>query len=288
MQHIKTAVAVVGTALLLVSYNATAGWHPHVHIPVHVPNPVPVIVRAATAPAVAVVKIATGKPVVPALKSAVAAQANALGQAATDSSAITQQIENVKVTVAGKIAGNVGQTVMRIAIGPERYEQAFAATAVIEGTEVLQGARASDLVAAPLAAALREAQAQFSASALPLPDAVKQALSQFYAPAQLANARYALSTISISVPDLITGAEKTFGDNPYFAVTVGNIMVFSRNPANNYHWWAHELQHTVQYSNWGIDHFAYEYVTSCHAVEEDAENHAQAAVPLVTPTKLAC
>jgi hypothetical protein len=56
----------------------------------------------------------------------------------------------------------------------------------------------------------------------------------------------------------------------------------------NLHWWSHELQHQVQYSQWGIDEFAYRYVTSCHAVESDAEAKAQASIPLTTPATIAC
>ena len=244
-------------------------------------------VAAHVTPGIVILDAVTGKPIAPALKSTVAAQANALQAAGVAASTATEQAENIKVTVAGAIAGNVGKTTVQIITGPERLQEEFASTAVLEAADLLNGANANQLIAAPLAAALRAAQAQFGPSSQPVPDAVKQRLGQFYTAAQLANARYAIGTISISIPDLIIHAQKTFEGND-FAVTVGNIIVFSKDPADNYHWWAHELQHTVQYSAWGIDKFAFQYVTTCHSVEQDAEDHAQAAVPVATPAKLGC
>jgi hypothetical protein len=243
--------------------------------------------QAAAAPYVAIIDVATGKPVASALQGTVAAQAKALETAGEAASAATENAENVKVAVAGAIAGDPGKTTMQLTIGADRLQQEFASTAVIESADVLQGANADQLLAAPLAAALRAAQAQFSPTALPVPDSVKQQLSPFYTPAQLNMARYAISTISISVPDLITHGRKTL-EGTDFAVTVGNIIVFIKDPGNDYHWWAHEMQHTVQYSTWGIDKFAYNYVTSCHSVEKDAEDHAQAAFPFAVPAQLGC
>jgi hypothetical protein len=72
------------------------------------------------------------------------------------------------------------------------------------------------------------------------------------------------------------------------AVTVGHVTVFVRDPGNDYHWWAHEMQHQVQYHQWGIDQFALKYITSCHAVEADAENKAQQVMPVLIPMQLAC
>ena len=243
--------------------------------------------RTIAAPTVTLVDVLTGKPADQAVTEAYKAQAVALQKAGEAASVATESSENVKVTVAGAFAGDFGQTTVQLANGPVRLQEEFASTAIIEGSEVLQGANAAQLTAAPFAAALRAAQAQFDPIAKPIPDAVKQRMANVYPASVLSNARYAISTISISVPDLITHGRKAF-DGSDFAVTVGNIMVFIKDPGMDVHWWAHELQHTVQYSNWGIDKFALNYVTSCHSVEKDAEDRAQSAFPISPPAKLGC
>jgi hypothetical protein len=238
-------------------------------------------------PTVVAIDVVTGKPADKSVQDTYAQNARALQSVGEAASTATEQAENTKVSVAGAFAGDFGQTVVQVVDGPVRLQEEFASTAVISGSKVLQGADAAQLIAAPFAAALRAANAQFQPIAQPIPASVKAQLIGVYPPAILDNARWAVSTVSISVPDVITHARKAW-DGSDFAVTVGNIMVFDRDPAMNLHWWTHELQHTVQYANWGIDKFAYNYVTSCHSVEADAESHAQAAFPISPAAQLGC
>jgi hypothetical protein len=207
-----------------------------------------------------------------------------VGQAVTDTNAA---VTNIPIVAAQSITGNVGQTVMTIATGPTRYTVDFAATALIESGGVLQGQNPDMLLAEPLAAAIRSAEYQFASQAQPLPPEVKARLACCYPPDVLNAARWTVGSISLSVPDLVNQGRKLFEgvDN---AVTVGNVTVFVTDPGSNYHWWAHEMWHQVQYSQWGIDQFALKYVTSCHTVESDAENKAQQVVPVAFPMQLAC
>jgi hypothetical protein len=207
-----------------------------------------------------------------------------VGQAVTETNAA---VISVPVVAAQSIAGDAGKTVLTIVTGPTRLTVDFTATAVIQAGGILQGDNPAMLIAEPLAAALRSAEHQFESQAQPLPADVKARLSGFYPVDILNSARWTVGSVSLSVPDLINNERKLFAgvDN---AVTVGHITVFETDPGNNYHWWAHEMQHHVQYANWGIDQFALHYVTFCHQVETDAETKAQQVFPQLFPTPLSC
>jgi hypothetical protein len=207
-----------------------------------------------------------------------------VGEAVTETNAAAI---NVPVVAAQSIAGNVGKTTLTIVTGPERLVVDFAATGAIEAGGVMQGESAKWVIAEPLAAALRSAKNQFEGQANPLPADVKAKFASAYPPDVLDAARWTVGSISISVPDLVNNARLVFAGVEN-AVTVGNVTVFVRDPGSDYHWWAHELQHQVQYHLEGIDQFAYNYVTSCHEVESDAENKAQQVVPVPIPMKLPC
>jgi len=207
-----------------------------------------------------------------------------VGQAVTEINASTN---NIPIVAAQSITGNVGQTIMTIVTGPNRLTVDFAATSAIEAGGLLQGNNPEMLIAEPLAAALRSAEYQFEAQSQPIPPDVKAKLACCYPADVLNSARWTVGSVSLSVPDVVNQDRKIFAgvDN---AVTVGHITVFAIDPGTNYHWWAHEMQHQVQYGEWGIDQFAFKYVTSCHAVESEAENKAQQVVPVPIPTQLMC
>jgi hypothetical protein len=247
------------------------------------------VVAAEAAPQVAIINIVNGKQdLTDAAKSTIKSEGapiGAVGQAVSDTNAATHDFE---IVAAQSIAGDVGKTALNIVDGPAQLQIEFAATTAIEAGEITAGKISPDrLTAAPLAAALRTAFNQYKTEAKPMPDAIRAALAPYYPPDILANARWTVSSISLAIPDLIDQGQKTFEGSDY-AVTVGNITVFSRDPGNNLHWWAHELQHQVQYSQWGFDDFAYRYVTSCHVVESDAEAKAQASIPVTPRVAIAC
>jgi hypothetical protein len=245
-------------------------------------------VNAATAPQKNIIGILAGRETLTeAAKNTVASQGKAISAVGEAVSQTNANVSNLKVVAAESIAGDTGKTIMNIVDGPNRLQVEFAATSVIEAGQIVQGQPMDRIIASPLAAAIRAAELQFQPEALPIPADVKARLTGAYPADVLNDARWAVGSISISVPDVTNQARKIFAgvDN---AVTVGNVTVFVKDPQGDFHWWAHELQHQVQYHNWGIDDFAFRYVTTCHAVETDAETKAQSVVPINGQVSLGC
>jgi hypothetical protein len=76
---------------------------------------------------------------------------------------------------------------------------------------------------------------------------------------------------------IINKFQEACADN--HAVTADNIIVFAKPPSSKDIWfWAHEMQHTVQYKNLGIDGFAAKYTTDSDAMENEANQKADHAV----------
>ncbi len=236
--------------------------------------------QALISPSVQVIKVIAGQESLSAAGQAlVHDQGAAIASVGQAISTVNGVQNNLKVVAAQTILGDVGATIVTIGTGADRLQVEVAATAAIESGEVIGGKlRPEELIATPLAAAIRAAQNQFAPNAKPLPPDVRQQLVQFYPASVLDSARWTVGSISISVPDVTNQYRKIF-QGVENAVTVGNVTVFAVDPGTNYHWWAHELQHQVQYSQWGIDSFAYRYVTTCHDVEQGAEDQAQRAFP---------
>lgn len=240
-------------------------------------NPVPVFAYRV---------VAQHKPVGEALKDSATAPGTAVVATAQEVDTTLNEQQHLAIASGGAIAGDPGKTIVTIGTGPERLTTEFATTLAIQGGEVAQGQNPAIFVASPLAAALRQAQGQFAADAKPIPDAVKQQLSKFFTPEQLADVKYRIASVTITIPDAIANGRKAFGDT--YGITTANIITFATDPGDNYHWWTHEVRHTVQFKEWGIDLFALKYVTNCHGVEGDAETTAQNAFPFKTPNSLGC
>jgi hypothetical protein len=244
---------------------------------------------AAIAPQVHIFNVISGKENLgEAGKQIVQSQGAQVASVGKAISATNAAQNNIKVIAAESIAGDVGKTVVTIATGPDRLQSEFASTAAIQAGGLITGTlKPEDLIAEPLAAGIRAAENQFEPNSKPIPSDVKAKLAAFYPADVLDAARWTVGSVSISVPDLTNQFRKVFQDVEN-AVTVGHVTVFVRDPGNNYHWWAHELQHQVQYQQWGIDKFAYNYVTACHEVETGAETKAQQAVPISGTVSLGC
>jgi hypothetical protein len=76
---------------------------------------------------------------------------------------------------------------------------------------------------------------------------------------------------------IINRFQEACADN--YAVTAGNIIVFAKPPSSKDIWfWAHEMQHTVQYKNLGIDGFAAKYTMDSSAMENEANQKGDQAV----------
>ena len=74
-----------------------------------------------------------------------------------------------------------------------------------------------------------------------------------------------------------------------YAVVVDNIIVFSRIPSSNgsLRHWAHEVAHTIQFREFGIDRFARMYITHHSALEAQRRRSRQsgtAEVPGILAT----
>jgi hypothetical protein len=198
----------------------------------------------------------------------------ALEKSAEAASAASEQANNVKVSIGEAVAGDTGKTVVTLATGLDRPQVEFGTTAAIQAALIAQGKDPKIIVAAPLAAAIRAAHDQFEPQSQSIPPDIRARFNGKYPADVLDKARYTIGGLSLSVPDIANASRRVLS-NTDNATTVGNVIVFSTNPADDYHWWAHELRHVQQYSEWGIDTFAYKYVTSCHAVESEAEEKAQ-------------
>lgn len=184
-----------------------------------------------------------------------------------------QVVANLAVSGAEKVAGEPGRVIAEIATAPQRLQVEVPATAVAFTGEVVTGeAPPADLVGVPLAGVINSAHAQYERIAQPLPDHVKAMLRGHFPEEVLESARYAIGEADLSLPAAINGSQRLFGSAPQgHAVTLDNIIVFSREPGNNYGWWAHELHHVVQYREWGVTGFARRYTLQWNDVESAAE-----------------
>ena len=203
-----------------------------------------------------------------------------VGKTSSESNA---NLTDAETKALNKIAGKKAGAILSTGVGVQRIVVEFGCTGVTESGEIIKGElKPEDAIGLPLAAAIRAAEEQYLPASQPIPPAVQTRLATFIPKEVLANSRWVVGELSISIPDLVNLAVKKFqgADN---AVTVNTVTVFSTDPGDNYHWWAHELWHHVQYNaSGGIDGFAKRYVTSCHAIEREAEQHAQEA-ELINP-----
>lgn len=128
-----------------------------------------------------------------------------------------------------------------------------------------------------LAKSITEAQRAHSASAQPLPAELKRLLADFFPKAVLDRARVSEGSVAGTLPTLLNRGAAMLGYHDH-AVTVDNIIVFSKTPGfeteAELHWWAHELQHVTQYTDWGVSGFAANYLRLPRTVEADAEQTA--------------
>jgi hypothetical protein len=236
--------------------------------------------KAQVSTTVHIVRIAGGRESLSdGVKQSLAAQGVAVVELGEAGSSANAEISNAADSAIQNVAGKRVGAILSIGVDTTRVVTEFGTTAVIGAGETLQGKLdPKQLIALPLAAAIRAAQQEFLPRSLPLPSFVKVALSPDVNADLLNNARWTVGSLAIDLPDLTNAYVRKYqgGDN---AVTVGNVTVFSTDPGGNYHWWFHELYHQGEYHDWGIDKFAYNYVTACRTVEWNAEKWAQAIAP---------
>lgn len=179
--------------------------------------------------------------------------------------------------VAGPDAGKVvGYVVLPKAI--ENTLPSVLADKTIKLTEHPKEAT-EELVGVPLNAALQQAYEYYKDKGAPLPAKTYNLLSHQFPKEHLDTVRYVIDDSGPTMPALINAVRTQIGEKTpdNFAVTVDNIIVFAKQPADgrdNIFLWAHEVQHTVQYKQKGMDGFAAEYTTQFRVMEDEADRVA--------------
>lgn len=146
-----------------------------------------------------------------------------------------------------------------------------------------QACGVNELVAGPVAAALRDAYKAYIGHAAPLDPRLSQILSRVVPPQVLAAARVTVgATPDFTVPGFLNAGYSVAGKG--HAVAIGNLIIFSRalnfSDRQDWNWLLHELRHTEQYMRYSsdvfesIDGFAVNYTFNFEAVEADAQNTA--------------
>lgn len=170
--------------------------------------------------------------------------------------------------------GTPGKFVFDVATFSNQFYNQLGTSGANAVGNVLKGQNPFQVVAAPLAAAIRAARQRHLADAQPLPANIKQALAGYFSPSTLNRAKYCVGNVEITLPNFIGQGQKLFG-NDYFAVTVDDIIVFNNQPppyATS--WWVHELTHVEQYERMGVEMFAYNYARDYNGIEREATQKA--------------
>ncbi len=131
-----------------------------------------------------------------------------------------------------------------------------------------------------LSAYIQAAYDTFKPVANEIPKSIKKLLRGYYDDNILNNAKYIVSTFGFTLPEAINGLQVFMGNHAH-AVTVGSVIVFSVEPDNSdeaIFWWAHEIQHVVQYNRLGIDGFSEKYVNDYKTIEAEADAKANEVI----------
>ncbi|MFD0998188.1 hypothetical protein ACFQ21_02680 [Ohtaekwangia kribbensis] len=153
------------------------------------------------------------------------------------------------------------------------YSQLGTSSAYTVGN-ILKNQNPFQILAAPLAGAIRAARERHIGSARPLPQNIKQLLAPHFSSEVLDRVRYTVGSVEITLPQFIGRGQKYMGNE--YAVVVDDIIVFNNEPPVNLtFWWAHEITHVEQYKNWGVEVFAYKYMKDLgSSIEAEADNKA--------------
>jgi hypothetical protein len=132
-------------------------------------------------------------------------------------------------------------------------------------------ANAANLPGSALAIAIRNAKAQASNGAVPIPPLIRQKLKPYVSQQILDSVR-----ANINVHGLTLNAAVMMLNRDVEAITLEDIVVFDTNEhmQNDYITWAHELKHVEQYRSRGVETFANMYVTNSWVLENEAYNRA--------------
>jgi hypothetical protein len=244
------------------------------------PPPLPPLV----VPPVVVLAINIAKGDSPAQAAAKAVQpvkdvGKAVDAAAGVAAKVAAAPHNVLIDLSHDALGDPGKIVAEITTMNARrvIESRAQITKAFAG--ILQGKNPLENLAIPLAAAIEISANEFRVSAKPLPQQLIDLFKPYYSAEVLQRAKYAIGSVGINLPDVISNSNKFMDqclhkEGKPWAVTVDDVMVFPQQPSldTDLPWWAHELQHVAQYASWGVNTFAFRYVTGYQEVENEAIN----------------
>lgn len=244
------------------------------------------ILAPVTAPIESTIKIIKGDDP----KSAIISPWEPAGRVLEKTSDKFQRAHDVFCTLSGnKIENSLGKDwrkAYETLTAIQRVQFELTTTAGRFLGKCLQGDPCSlnELVAAPLAAAMRDAYKIYFNYSFPLPQQIVNALSRIIPYNIAASARWTVgNTPNFSVPGFLNYGNSVFGYK--HAVTLGNVIIFSEWPDLNtyggWEWLLHELYHYEQYLSFnntdvfeGIDGFAVEYIQHHRSMENAAKTRA--------------
>jgi hypothetical protein len=121
-----------------------------------------------------------------------------------------------------------------------------------------------------LAVAIRQANAQASRTARPMPPQLQRVLAPYFPAGVLANVRFTTDArAGGGMASLLIENNAALN-----AVTVGDIILFrGEAQAADPCIWAHELVHVLQYDRMGVDAFAAAYATRFDEIERPAYDY---------------
>ncbi|HME30905.1 MAG TPA: hypothetical protein VKE53_13730 [Pseudolabrys sp.] len=183
-----------------------------------------------------------------------------------------QKIEN---HVKSALPKKLGQTV-EISRLPEKLSKQAPIVLSRTAQDVLDTGKVGNVIGVPLAIGVRQAVALYQDRAKPIPADIRFYLTGLFSKEILERAQFVIDD-NVGSYGIINKFQEACADN--HAVTADNIIVFAKPPSSKDIWfWAHEMQHTVQYKNLGIDGFAAKYTTDSSAMENEANRKGDQAV----------
>lgn len=159
---------------------------------------------------------------------------------------------------------------------------------VIAGTENISNLdEGAEYVSVPLNAAFKQVLQYYKGQGKPLPQNVAALLgpemAKTFTTEQLGKVRYVIDDGTSNIASLINAMQTQFGDaqGGNHAVAIDHLIIFGQEPHHglkDIFFWAHEIQHTVQYERMGLERFAAAYVDNYQMLEEEADQVATEAV----------
>lgn len=187
---------------------------------------------------------------------------------------VDQMIEDA---VKQNLPPDLGKAIEIIRL-PEKLRKQLDVQVIRTTESLLKDGRIPDLASLPLAAALHQAHELYAGRAKPIPSGVSLLLKTSFSKQTLSNAKYVIDDNLGSLPSIINRIQEQLSSDNH-AVAIDDIIVFSKDPGTDaIFFWAHEIQHTAQYHELGIEGFATKYIENHQALEDDADNKAKEAV----------